>query len=329
MAGLATYYKDKTVLVPGGAGFIGSHLIARLLSLGAAVTVLDNFHTGLRRNVLCHTAGNQLRLVEHDVVQPIDIKSDIIFNLACPASPRYYQHDPIKTMQTSVIGINNILELAKTTGARVVHASTSEIYGDPLQHPQTETYWGNVNPIGIRSCYDEGKRAAETLAVDFHRIHGVDVRLPRIFNTYGPNMAHNDGRVVSNFIVQALAGKDITIYGDGSNTRSFCYVTDMVEALLRIGAAEGIGGEAINVGNPVEFSVLTLAQKVIEITQSRSEITFLPLPEDDPAKRKPDISKAEKLLGWAPEIRLEDGLVDTIKYFAGAPSDIHSIRAVG
>lgn len=323
------YYSEKTVIIPGGAGFIGSHLIERLLSMGAVVTVLDNFHTGSAKNLTHLNNSNQFRLIEHDVVQPIDVNADIIFNLACPASPIHYQHDPIKTLQTSVIGINNLLELAKTTGARMVHSSTSEVYGDPLQHPQIETYWGNVNPIGIRSCYDEGKRAAETLAMDFHRMHGVDVRLPRIFNTYGPRMAHNDGRVVSNFIVQALAGRDITIYGDGSNTRSFCYVSDMVEALLRIGATDGIGGEAINVGNPGEFSVLELAEKIIEMTNSNSSIAFLPLPEDDPTKRKPDITKAKNLLDWGPKVMLEDGLVETIKYFAGAPADINSISAVG
>lgn len=329
MEHLVSYYKDKAVLVPGGAGFIGSHLVERLLSLGAAVTVLDNFHTGTAKNFASQQNDNQFRLIEQDVVHPIDINADIIFNLACPASPVHYQYDPIKTLQTSVIGINNLLELAKATGARMVHASTSEVYGDPLQHPQTETYWGNVNPIGIRSCYDEGKRAAETLAVDFYRIHGVDVRLPRIFNTYGPRMAKDDGRVVSNFIVQALNGDDITIYGDGSNTRSFCYVSDMVDALLRLGAVDGIGGEAINVGNPVEFSVLELAQKIIEMTGSASKISYLPLPEDDPTKRKPDISKAKKLLGWEPKIMLETGLAETIKYFAGAPTNINSVKAVG
>lgn len=329
MEHLVSYYKDKAVLVPGGAGFIGSHLVERLLSLGAAVTVLDNFHTGTAKNFASQQNDNQFRLIEQDVVHPIDINADIIFNLACPASPVHYQYDPIKTLQTSVIGINNLLELAKATGTRMVHASTSEVYGDPLQHPQTETYWGNVNPIGIRSCYDEGKRAAETLAVDFHRIHGVDVRLPRIFNTYGPRMAKDDGRVVSNFIVQALNGDDITIYGDGSNTRSFCYVSDMVDALLRLGAVDGIGGEAINVGNPVEFSVLELAQKIIEMTGNASKISYLPLPEDDPTKRKPDISRAKKLLGWEPEIMLETGLAETIKYFAGAPTNINSVKAVG
>jgi len=325
---LETYYKDKMVLVPGGAGFIGSHLVERLLSLGAAVTVLDNFHTGTAKNFIPQKNGNQFHLIEHDVVQPIEINAHVIFNLACPASPVHYQYDPIKTLQTSVIGINNLLELAKATGARMVHASTSEVYGDPLQHPQTETYWGNVNPIGIRSCYDEGKRAAETLAVDFYRIHGVDVRLPRIFNTYGPRMAKDDGRVVSNFIVQALAGDDITIYGDGSNTRSFCYVSDMIDALLRLGAVDDIGGEAINVGNPVEFSVLELAEKIIEMTGSASKIAYLALPEDDPTKRKPDITKARKMLGWKPTVMLEDGLVETIKYFAGNPSNINSISAL-
>lgn len=325
------YYSGKMVIIPGAAGFVGSHLVERLLSMGAVVTALDNFHTGSVKN-FCHlTNSNQFRLIEHDIVQPldIDVDFDVIFNLACPASPIHYQRDPIKTLQTSVIGVNNLLELAREMNARMIHTSTSEVYGDPLQHPQTESYWGNVNPIGIRSCYDEGKRAAETLAVDFHRIHGVDVRLPRIFNTYGPRMAHDDGRVVSNFIVQALAGNDITIYGDGSNTRSFCYVSDMVEALLRMGATDGIGGEAINVGNPVEFSVLELAEKVLEMTDSASSIAFLPLPEDDPTKRKPDISKAKKLLGWEPKIKLEDGLVETIKYFAGAPADINSISVVG
>lgn len=319
------YYNGKTVFVPGGAGFIGSHLVERLLNLGSVVTIIDNLHTGSTANFSHLADSNRFHFIEHDVTRAIDIKADIIFNLACPASPVHYQNNPIETLRTSVFGVNNLLELAKETGARLVHSSTSEVYGDPLQHPQSETYWGNVNPIGIRSCYDEGKRAAEALAVDFHRIHNVDVRLPRIFNTYGPRMALNDGRVVSNFIVQALAGDDITIYGDGTNTRSFCYVSDMVEALLKIGSTEDIGGQAINVGNPGEFSVLELAETIVKMTASKSKIVFLPLPEDDPSKRKPNIDKATELLGWMPEVNLMEGLTNTIEYFSGEASTINSI----
>ncbi|MBL4806101.1 MAG: SDR family oxidoreductase [Rhodobacteraceae bacterium] len=310
------YYRGKKVLVPGGAGFIGSHLVPRLLENGARVTVLDNFHTGCRSNLSQVSGHPDLVLIEHDIVQPFAIDADIIFNLACPASPVHYQHDPIKTLKTSVIGINNLLAQCHLTGARLVHASTSEVYGDPLQHPQTESYWGNVNPIGIRACYDEGKRAAETLAMDFHRMHGVDVRLPRIFNTYGPRMAHNDGRVVSNFMCQALAGDDITIYGDGSATRSFCFVSDMVTALLQLGLVDLAAGAVVNLGNPDEYSILELAEKIIAISNSSSKIIYKPLPQDDPTRRKPDISKAKALLGWTPVIDLDDGLQKTMKYFA-------------
>jgi len=311
------YYSGKKVLIPGGAGFIGSHMVERLLSYGADVVVLDNFHTGCRSNLSYANNNPALQLFDQDIVQPVNIKSDIIFNLACPASPVHYQQDPVKTLQTSVIGINNLLELCRTSGARLVHASTSEVYGDPLEHPQRETYWGNVNPIGIRACYDEGKRAAETLAMDFHREYGVDVRLPRIFNTYGPRMARNDGRVVSNFIVQALAGEDITVYGDGSATRSFCYVSDMIDALLFIGASNDANGETINVGNPDEFTILELAEMVISMTSSTSKTVFKPLPQDDPTRRKPDITKAGQILGWAPSVPLLKGLPKTIAYFDG------------
>lgn len=309
------YYEGKIVLIPGGAGFIGSHMVERLLSYGANVVVLDNLHTGCRSNLSYANDNPALQFFDQDIVHPVNIKSDIIFNLACPASPVHYQHDPVKTLQTSVIGINNLLELCRASGARLVHASTSEVYGDPLEHPQRETYWGNVNPIGIRACYDEGKRAAETLAMDFHREYGVDVRLPRIFNTYGPRMAQNDGRVVSNFIMQALAGQDITVYGDGSATRSFCYVSDMIDALLLTGASNDANGEAINVGNPDEFTILELAEMVISMTGCTSKVVLKPLPQDDPTRRKPDITKSGQILGWVPSIPLSEGLPKTIAYF--------------
>lgn len=311
-----SFYRDKTVLVPGGAGFIGSHLVPELLKRGAHVTVLDNFQTGCRSNILDGVEHPHFKIIEHDIIQPLSLDTEIIFNLACPASPVHYQNDPIKTLKTSVFGVNNLLEQCVKTGARLVHASTSEVYGDPLQHPQHENYWGNVNPNGIRACYDEGKRAAEALALDFHRIHGVDVRIPRIFNTYGPRMAHNDGRVVSNFIAQALAGRDITVFGDGSATRSFCFVSDMVAALLQLGLVDTASGAVVNLGNPIEHSILELAESIIAKTGSASQIAFHPLPEDDPTRRKPDIAKARALLGWAPLVDLDTGLDKTIAYFA-------------
>ena len=306
------YYRNKHVVVPGGAGFIGSHLTEKLSTLGARVTVIDNFQTGFQKNVV----NSDIEVVHANIIDVNPPDADLIINLACPASPVHYQADPIGTWEASVLGIRNILMSAKTSGARVVHASTSEVYGDPSVHPQTEGYWGNVNPNGVRACYDEGKRAAETIAMDYHRLHGVDVRLPRIFNTYGPRMAVNDGRVVTNFISQALADQEITVFGDGTNTRSFCYVSDMVDALLRIGAADGLSGEVVNLGNPNEFTVMELAQKTIALTGSRSEIGFRELPQDDPRQRQPDISKAREMLGWEPLVQLDEGLEKTISFYA-------------
>ena len=305
----------KRILVTGGAGFIGNHLCRRLLKENNHVICLDNFFTGLKRHIEDMMSNPNFELIEHDVVDPIDIKVNQIYNLACPASPPHYQYDSVKTMKTSVLGIINMLELAKKYNATILQASTSEVYGNPLIHPQKETYWGNVNPIGIRSCYDEGKRAAETLMSDYHRQYGVDIRIIRIFNTYGPNMDPKDGRVVSNCIMQALKGEDITIYGDGSQTRSFCYVDDLVEGIiLMMNNKKGFTGP-VNLGNPSERTVLDLVQKVIELTGSKSKLAFLPLPGDDPVKRKPDISLAEKELGWAPSIEIIDGLKKTIAYF--------------
>ena len=305
----------KRILVTGGAGFIGNHLCRRLLKENNHVICLDNFFTGLKRHIEDMMSNPNFELIEHDVVDPIDIKVNQIYNLACPASPPHYQYDSVKTMKTSVLGIINMLELAKKYNATILQASTSEVYGNPLIHPQKETYWGNVNPIGIRSCYDEGKRAAETLMSDYHRQYGVDIRIIRIFNTYGPNMDPKDGRVVSNCIMQALKDEDITIYGDGSQTRSFCYVDDLVEGIiLMMNNKKGFTGP-VNLGNPSERTVLDLVQKVIELTGSKSKLAFLPLPGDDPVKRKPDISLAEKELGWAPSIEIIDGLKKTIAYF--------------
>lgn len=302
-------------LVTGGAGFLGSHLCERLLADGHEVICLDNFFTGRRINVE-HFRGNpNFELVRHDVTEPILLEVDRIFNLACPASPIHYQFNPVKTIKTSVMGAINMLGLAKRVHARILQASTSEVYGDPDVHPQTEDYWGNVNPIGIRSCYDEGKRVAETLFMDYHRQNHVDIRIVRIFNTYGPRMLSNDGRVVSNFIVQALRGEDITIYGSGEQTRSFCYVSDLVEALVRMMDQDDCIGP-VNIGNPHEFTMLELAEKVIALTHSKSKISFLSLPGDDPKKRKPDISRAKRALsGWEPTVELEEGLEKTIAYF--------------
>lgn len=304
------------ILITGGAGFIGSNLCDRLIREGHDVICLDNFFTGSKDNVR-HLIGNDhFELVRHDVTEPYVAEVDEIYNLACPASPVHYQYNPIKTIKTSVMGAINMLGLAKYSGARILQASTSEVYGDPHVHPQVEGYWGNVNPIGIRSCYDEGKRCAETLFMDYHRQNDVRIKIVRIFNTYGPNMHPNDGRVVSNFIMQALRGEDITIYGDGLQTRSFQYVDDLVEAMIRMMATDDSFTGPVNIGNPGEFTMLELARKVIELTGSKSGIVFKPLPGDDPKQRKPDISLArEKLGGWEPNIHLEEGLIKTIDYF--------------
>ena len=307
----------KQILVAGGAGFIGSHLCERLLDEGNSVVCIDNFYSGRRENVVHLLKNPNFELIRHDVTQPYRAEIDEIYNLACPASPVYYQTDPIQTTKTSVFGTFHLLGLAKRRKANILLASTSEVYGDPAIHPQIESYWGNVNPIGIRSCYDEGKRVAESLCFDYHRIHGVRIKVVRIFNTYGPRMAENDGRVVSNFVVQALKGEDITIYGDGSQTRSFQYVSDLIEGLLRMMATDDSFTGPVNIGNPGEFSMLELATKVIEKTGSRSRIVFKPLPSDDPKMRRPDITLACSKLGWAPTVSLDDGLDQVIKYFRG------------
>ena len=305
----------QRILVTGGAGFVGSHLCERLLDGGASVLCVDNFFTGTRDNVEHLLPHPHFELIRHDVTFPLHVEVDAIYNLACPASPVHYQYDPVKTTKVSVMGALNMLGLAKRTRARILQASTSEVYGDPSVHPQPEVYWGNVNPIGPRSCYDEGKRCAETLFFDYHRQHAVDIKIARIFNTYGPRMHPNDGRVVSNFIVQALTGRDITLYGDGSQTRSFCYVDDLVDGLMRLMEADTTG--PINLGTPVEFSMLELAMLVLERTGSRSGLVHLPLPVDDPRQRRPDISQARDLLNWQPATRLQDGLERTIAYFRG------------
>ena len=305
----------KRILVTGGAGFIGNHLCRRLLNEGNYVICLDNFFTGLKRHIEDMLDNPNFELIEHDIVEPVDIEVDQIYNMACPASPPHYQYDPVKTMKTSVLGIINMLELAKKYKATLLHASTSEVYGNPLVHPQQESYWGNVNPIGIRSCYDEGKRAAETLMMDYHRQYGVDIRIIRIFNTYGPNMDPKDGRVVSNCIVQAINGDDITIYGDGSQTRSFCYVSDLVAGAIKMMNNDKDFIGPVNLGNPSERTVLNLAEIVLEMTGSKSKITYKDLPSDDPVKRKPDITKAQEILGWKPEVDIKDGLAKTIEYF--------------
>ncbi len=305
----------KKILVTGGAGFIGSHLCDRLLREGNDVICLDNYFTGSKDNIR-HLLGNDhFELVRHDVINPYHAEVDEIYNLACPASPPHYQYNPIKTIKTSVMGAINMLGLAKRTRAKILQASTSEVYGDPAIHPQVESYWGNVNPIGIRSCYDEGKRCAETLFMDYHRQNGVPIKIIRIFNTYGPRMNPNDGRVVSNFIVQALKGEDITIYGDGTQTRSFQYVDDLIEVMIRMMAMRDDFIGPVNTGNPGEFTMLELAQKIIELTGSRSKIVYRPLPGDDPKQRKPDITLAKEKLDWEPTIRLEEGLKRTIAYF--------------
>ena len=307
--------KRTRVLVTGGAGFIGSHLCKRLLDEGYEVICLDNLFTGQKDNIRELMNHPYFEFIRHDVLEDIYVECDQIYNLACPASPIHYQYDPIKTIKTCFIGSLHALGLAKRCNARILQASTSEVYGDPEVHPQPESYWGHVNPDGIRSCYDEGKRAAETIFFDYHRQHGVDIKVVRIFNTYGPNMRGDDGRVVSNFIVQALKGEDITIYGDGSQTRSFCYVDDLVDGLIRMmNSRDGFTGP-VNLGNPGEFTMLELAQKVIELTGTDSKIVYMPLPQDDPTQRKPTIDLAEKELGWKPTIPLDEGLKKTIEYF--------------
>jgi UDP-glucuronate decarboxylase len=301
------------VLVTGGAGFLGSHLVDRLMINGDDVICLDNFYTGNRQNIIKWFDRPNFEFIRHDITEPIRLEVDQIYHLACPASPVHYQSNPIKTIKTSVLGTMNMLGLAKRVKARFFLASTSEVYGDPDVHPQREDYWGNVNPIGIRSCYDEGKRIAETLTYDYHRQHDLDVRVVRIFNTYGPRMLENDGRVVSNFIAQALTGDSLTVYGDGTQTRSFCYASDLIEGFIRLMASDYI--YPVNIGNPGEYTISQLASAVKEMINPTSEIIFKPLPSDDPRRRRPDISKAKAILGWEPTISLEDGLKSTIDYF--------------
>ena len=308
--------KNKRVLVTGGAGFLGSHLCERLLERGNEVICVDNFHTSDKSNVFHLMDNHRFELMRHDVSFPLYVEVDEIYNLACPASPIHYQRDPVQTTKTSVIGAINLLGLAKRTGARIFQASTSEVYGTPEVHPQPESYWGNVNPIGSRSCYDEGKRCAETLFFDYHRQHGIDIRVARIFNTYGPQMHQNDGRVVSNFIVQALKGEPITIYGDGEQTRSFCYVDDLIDGFLAFMDADDSSYPGpLNLGNPVEYTMNEIAQIILGLTNSKSDIVYRTLPQDDPTQRKPDISKALKLYGWEPKVDLTTGLNRTIAYF--------------
>ncbi len=319
----------KKALVTGGAGFLGSHLCRRLLDDGYEVTALDNLFTGTKENIYSLFGNHRFSFVLHDVTQPFWGQFDEIYNLACPASPIHYQHNPVETLKSSVLGMMNMLDLALKTKARLLHTSTSEVYGDPLVHPQVETYWGNVNTIGIRSCYDEGKRCAETLAADYRREYGVDVRMVRIFNTYGPNMHPKDGRVISNFIMQALAGKDITLFGDGMQTRSFQYCDDLVEAMRRymdvpraridgFFAEKGLGAPVINTGNPGEYTIRELAEEVLrQMPESKSKLVFAPLPADDPKRRKPDITLAKELLDWRPAVPLSEGLAKTIEYFKG------------
>ena len=309
------------VVITGGAGFIGSHLCSKFLGDGWDVVAVDNFHTGQKSNILPLMKNPRFEILRHDIVEPLRCEADLILNFACPASPIHYQSNPIWTMKTSVLGTMNMLGLAKRTKARILQASTSEVYGDPLEHPQRETYWGHVNPIGIRSCYDEGKRAAETLCFDYHRAHAVDIRVIRIFNTYGPHMAIDDGRVVSNFLVQAIRGDDITIYGDGRQTRSFCYVDDLVDGIYRFALTEGVTGP-INLGNDSEFSMLELAELVLRKTASKSRLTFKSLPSDDPKQRRPDLSHTKAILnGWQPRVKLEDGIERSVSYFRAAVRD--------
>jgi UDP-glucuronate decarboxylase len=308
-------HRQKRILVTGGAGFLGSHLCDRLVTKGHEVICLDNFFSGSKRNIEHLLGKPNFELMRHDLVQPVFLEVDEIYNLACPASPIHYQHNPVKTVKTNVMGAINMLGLAKRVKAKILQASTSEIYGDPKVHPQREDYWGNVNTIGPRSCYDEGKRCAETLFFDYHRQNNVNIRVVRIFNTYGPRMHPNDGRVISNFIVQALTNRDITVFGDGSQTRSFCYVDDLIDGLVRMmNGPDGFVGP-VNLGNPGEFSVLTLAELIIKSTDSQSKIVFRPLPKDDPLQRQPDITLAKEQLDWEPLVELQEGLMKTIEYF--------------
>lgn len=306
--------KTLRVLVTGGAGFLGSHLCDRLVAQGAEVLCLDNFFTGSKRNILHLMDHKNFEVIRHDLVEPIFLEVDQIYNLACPASPVHYQYNPVKTVKTSVMGAINMLGLAKRVKARILQASTSEVYGNPQEHPQKESYWGCVNPIGLRSCYDEGKRVAETLMMDYYRQNQVDVKIVRIFNTYGPRMAVSDGRVVSNFIVQALRNDPITIYGDGTQTRSFCYVSDLIDGFVKMMDREGFVGP-VNLGNPREFSIKSLAEAVLKVTQSKSEIVYKPLPEDDPIQRRPDIALAKQKLDWEPHVDLTEGLEKAVDYF--------------
>jgi UDP-glucuronate decarboxylase len=320
---------ESRVLITGGAGFLGSHLAERLIQQGADVICVDNFFTGTRRNIEHLLDNKKFELMRHDVTFPLYVEADQIFNLACPASPVHYQHDPVQTTKTSVHGAINMLGLAKRLRAKILQASTSEVYGDPDVHPQTEDYWGRVNPIGVRSCYDEGKRCAETLFFDYWRQHRLRIKVARIFNTYGPRMHPNDGRVVSNFVVQALLGRDITIYGDGSQTRSFCYVDDLIDGLVRLMQSPDSVTGPINIGNPEEYSMLQLASTVIDLTGTRSRIVNRPLPQDDPRQRQPDISRANELLSWQPKTQLREGLARTIAYFEELLSDqsVHGMLA--
>lgn len=307
----------KRILVTGGAGFIGSHLCERLLNEGHEVICVDNFYTGTKKNIAHLIQNPYFEVLRHDITFPLYVEVDEIYNLACPASPIHYQFDPVQTVKTSVHGAINMLGLAKRLKIKILQASTSEVYGDPEVHPQPESYWGNVNPIGLRACYDEGKRCAETLFFAYHRQHGLKIKVARIFNTYGPKMHPNDGRVISNFIMQALKNEDITIYGDGTQTRSFCYIDDMVEGLLKLMKTSDDFTGPVNLGNPQEISILELAEKIVEITNSKSKIVFKPLPPDDPKQRQPDITLAKRILNWEPKIGIEEGLKRTIEYFEG------------
>ena len=308
-------YLSKRILITGGAGFLGSHLCERLLKEGNEVICVDNFYTGRRANIAHLLPNSNFEILRHDICFPLYVEVDEIYNLACPASPIHYQFDPVQTTKTSVHGAINMLGLAKRVKAKILQASTSEVYGDPTIHPQIESYWGNVNPIGLRACYDEGKRCAETLFFDYHRQHGLKIKIARIFNTYGPRMHPNDGRVVSNFIVQALKNENITIYGDGNQTRSFCFVEDLIEGFIKLMDSPDDFTGPVNLGNPTEFSILELAQKIIELTNSKSKIIFKPLPSDDPKQRRPDISLAKEKLNWTPKLDVQEGLKKTIEYF--------------
>jgi UDP-glucuronate decarboxylase len=316
---------ERRILVAGGAGFLGSHLCAKLLAMGHDVLCVDNFFTSSRRNIEFLLGEKRFELMRHDVTFPLYVEVDEIYNLACPASPMHYQFDPVQTTKTSVLGAINLLGLAKRLKVRILQASTSEVYGDPHIHPQQEEYWGNVNPIGIRSCYDEGKRCAETLFFDYRRQHDLPIKVVRIFNTYGPRMHPNDGRVVSNFIIQALTGKNITVYGDGGQSRSFCYVDDLVDAMIRMMRTPHAVTGPVNIGNPTEFTIRELAELVIELTRSKSKIVFAPLPSDDPRQRQPNISKAKELLRWEPSTDLREGLMKTIAYFDAMLSEAGTV----